>query len=85
MSIPAHAAEPVLQSSPAVKNALTPEQRQKNLESFDLVWTTIRDSHYDPKLGGVNWQQVTFTPSDIAANAIHTDQGCGSLGTHARN
>jgi len=32
------------------------DQRRKNLESFDLVWTTIRDRHYDPDLGGVDWE-----------------------------
>src|SRR5713101_2749324 len=37
---------------------LTPQQRQKNLESFDYVWRTIRDKHYDPKLGGLDWQAV---------------------------
>src|SRR5262245_11849081 len=41
-----------------VTTGLSKEQRQKNLESFDLVWNTIRDKHYDPKLGGVNWQKV---------------------------
>jgi carboxyl-terminal processing protease len=44
--------------TPAAKTGLTKEQRQKNLESFDLAWTTIRDHHFDPKLGGVNWQAV---------------------------
>ena len=32
------------------------DQRQRNLESFDLVWRTIRDRHYDPELGGVDWE-----------------------------
>ena len=35
-----------------------------------LLVNVVGQSHID--LGGVNWQQVTFTPSDIAANAIHT-------------
>ena len=30
--------------------------RQRNLESFDLVWQIIRDRHYDPELGGVDWE-----------------------------
>jgi carboxyl-terminal processing protease len=29
-----------------------------NLESFEKVWTTIRDKHWDPKLGGLDWQAV---------------------------
>lgn len=35
---------------------LTPEQTKLNLESFDYVWTTIRDKHFDTTFGGVDWQ-----------------------------
>jgi carboxyl-terminal processing protease len=38
--------------------ALTPEQRQLNITSFETVWQTIRDKHWDPKLGGLDWQAV---------------------------
>ncbi len=55
---PARAAGPKEGGSTAVKAGLTTEQRQKNVESFELVWKTVRDSHYDPKLGGVDWQAV---------------------------
>ncbi len=34
---------------------LTTGQRR---EIFDAAWTTIADRHYDPKLGGVDWQHV---------------------------
>lgn len=37
---------------------LTERQRQLNLETFDVVWTTVRDRHYDPTLNGVDWQAV---------------------------
>lgn len=37
---------------------LTPSEKTKNLESFDFVWQTIRDKHWDAKLGGLNWDQV---------------------------
>ncbi len=40
------------------KPALTPEQRQKNLESFDYVWKTVKDKHWDPKHNGVDWEAV---------------------------
>lgn len=40
------------------KSSLTAEQRKLNLESFEYVWTTIRDKHYDPKLGELDWQAV---------------------------
>jgi len=37
---------------------LTEDQRQTNLESFEKIWTTIRDKHYDPEFGGLDWQAV---------------------------
>jgi hypothetical protein len=37
---------------------LTPAQRQLNIDSFEQVWTTVRDKHWDPKLGGLDWQAV---------------------------
>ncbi len=37
---------------------LTAEQRELNLQSFDQVWTTIKDQHWDPTLGGLDWNAV---------------------------
>lgn len=37
---------------------MTSLQRQQNLDSFEKVWTTVRDRHWDPKLGGLDWQAV---------------------------
>ena len=37
---------------------LTPAQRQLNVDSFEQVWKTVRDKHWDPKLNGVDWQAV---------------------------
>jgi len=34
---------------------LTAKQRALNVASFDTVWTTIRDQHWDPTLGGADW------------------------------
>ena len=40
------------------KRPLDKAQRQANVESFDRVWTAIRDEHWDPKLGGLDWNAV---------------------------
>ena len=48
-------AAPAALASPAPEPPLTEDQRAQNLESFDLVWSTIRDRHFDPSLGGVDW------------------------------
>src|SRR5579871_2610266 len=37
---------------------LTPEQRHKNTESFEYVWKTIRDKHWQKDPAGLNWQAV---------------------------
>ncbi len=37
---------------------LNPLQKSKNLESFDLVWTTVKEQYWDPKLGGLDWDSV---------------------------
>lgn len=34
---------------------LTDTDRSAEVASFDEVWRTIRDSHWDPELGGVDW------------------------------
>ena len=48
------------QPKPAEKKAagLTAEETAKNVESFEVVWRTVRDRHFDPKLGGLDWQAV---------------------------
>src|SRR5262249_5491500 len=35
---------------------LTPDQKRLNVESFERVWTMVRDTHWDPKLGGLDWK-----------------------------
>ena len=35
---------------------LTSEQKALNLESFEYVWTTIRDKHWDKSLDGAEWK-----------------------------
>ena len=40
------------------EGSLTQEQKRLNIESFEHVWTTVRDKHWDPKLGGLDWQSV---------------------------
>jgi len=37
---------------------LTPAQRRDSLASFDQVWTTVRDKHWDTSLNGLDWAAV---------------------------
>ena len=38
--------------------ALTPEQRRLNIDSFEYVWKTVRDKHWQVKPAGLDWQAV---------------------------
>ena len=42
----------------AAAEGLTPAERKASIDSFEKVWTTVRDKHWDPKLNGVDWQAV---------------------------
>ncbi len=37
---------------------MTDARRELHVASFDQVWETVRDQHYDPKLNGVDWDAV---------------------------
>jgi carboxyl-terminal processing protease len=37
---------------------LAPGERQLNIDSFEKVWQTVRDKHWDLASTGVNWQGV---------------------------
>ncbi len=37
---------------------LTPEQKRLNIASFEKIWTTIRDKHWDDSFASAQWQKV---------------------------
>jgi carboxyl-terminal processing protease len=54
------------------ESLLTEHQRQLNLDSFDKVWTTIRDKHWDPEFGGLDWDatRVELRPEVADADTM---------------
>jgi carboxyl-terminal processing protease len=52
-----------------VKAQLAPKQKAENLESFEVVWRTVRDRHPDPKLNGLNWQAIHDSTKPAIENA----------------
>jgi carboxyl-terminal processing protease len=48
----------------AAGETLSVSRRQLNLDSFDTLWTTVRDRHWDPQLGGLDWNaaRAEFRP-----------------------
>jgi carboxyl-terminal processing protease len=57
-AVPALRGDEPKKDAPKPAPSLTTKQKAENLESFDVVWQTIRDKHYDPKIGGLDWQAV---------------------------
>ncbi len=38
-------------------------------QTFDLVWRTVNEKHFDPTFGGVNWEQVRVRYAPLVAAA----------------
>ena len=57
--------------------ALTPQQRQLNTDSFEFVWKTIRDKHWQAKPGGLDWQAVhdELRPAIDKADSMEAARG----------
>ena len=53
---------------------LTPKQQAENLESFEVVWRTVRDRHPDPKLNGLNWQAMHDSTKPAIEGARSTQE-----------
>jgi carboxyl-terminal processing protease len=53
----------------ALGSAVLSAQVPQGLETFDAAWTTIRDSHFDKTMNGVNWDGVRAELRPRAASA----------------
>ena len=53
----------------AQTSPLSPETRRLNLESFEKVWSTVRDKHWEKNPAGLDWQAIhdEFRPRAEAA------------------
>jgi carboxyl-terminal processing protease len=49
------AAQAVATSPAATRREATPELRR---QTFEIVWRTIKEKHFDPKFNGVDWDKV---------------------------
>lgn len=56
---------------------LTPEQKQLNIASFEKVWTTVRDKHWEKNPGGLDWQAIheEYRPKIEKAGTIDQARG----------
>ncbi len=53
---------------------LTDAQRRLNVESFELVWSTVRQRHFDPNLHGVDWNAAKHETMPLVARATGMGQ-----------
>jgi carboxyl-terminal processing protease len=56
---------------------LTPRQKQLNVDSFEKIWTTIRDKHWEKNPGGLDWQAIhdEYRPKLDKADSMDAARG----------
>lgn len=55
------------------QSASSPEERKRNLDSFEKVWSTIRDKHWEERPGGLDWQAIHEEYRPLAEKAATID------------
>lgn len=58
---------------------LAPETKRLNIDSFEFVWKTIRDRHFDPNFGGLDWQAVHDELLPKVENAQSIDEARSAM------
>jgi carboxyl-terminal processing protease len=58
-------------ASPVVAKSEAVEAAERRKEAFEIVWQTVKDYHFDPNFGGVDWDAVKteFAPRVAAAQS----------------
>ncbi|MGB7070065.1 MAG: S41 family peptidase [Pyrinomonadaceae bacterium] len=59
----------IAQSPVAVINRPAPNEAALRKQSFDKVWNTVNENHFDPTFGGVDWNKVRTRFEPIAMKA----------------
>ncbi|MGH9936776.1 MAG: S41 family peptidase [Blastocatellia bacterium] len=59
--------------SPVVARAILPGEKSSDIrqQTFDIVWRTVKEKHFDPAMGGVDWDKAreTYAPRAAAAKS----------------
>ncbi|MBA2501859.1 MAG: PDZ domain-containing protein [Pyrinomonadaceae bacterium] len=63
---------PTASAPSASRTEVKPDAAQLRRESFEIVWRTINESHFDPTFGGVDWNKVRADYAPRVA-AVKTD------------
>lgn len=59
--------------------SLSQDKRQLNVAAFDDVWTTIRDTHWDPDLGGLDWEALREKYRPRVKSAEHMSEARAAM------
>jgi carboxyl-terminal processing protease len=59
---------------------MTADERKLNVDSFELVWRTVRDKHFDPKLNGLDWKAIHDELRPRIDKATSSDE-CRKIGS----
>ncbi len=54
---------------PACRPALARTDLKQRQEIFEIVWTRVKEKHFDPKLNGVDWNAVRVRYTSLVASA----------------
>lgn len=59
------------------ETAYTAEQKKLNIESFEKIWTTIRDKHWETKPAGLDWDAIhtEYRPKIEKAESMDAARG----------
>jgi carboxyl-terminal processing protease len=59
------------QTANATKDIVKTDAAELRRQSFEKVWTTINEKHFDPTFGGIDWPKVreTYEPKAAAAKS----------------
>jgi carboxyl-terminal processing protease len=60
--------------APVAFGQLSAKEKTDALESFEVVWRTVRDRHPDPKLNGLDWQAIHDSTRPLIARAQSMDE-----------
>jgi carboxyl-terminal processing protease len=61
------AAQPAGQSAVTIAGGATPEILRR--DTFDMVWRTVDENHFDPTFGGLDWTQIRRRYEPLALSA----------------
>lgn len=51
-----------------------PFAAEEQIETFEIVWTTIRDTYFDPAFGGLDWTEVYDRYRSLILDAEDTEE-----------